>query len=369
MKPVSYAKPLIGEEEKSRVLAVLESGMLAMGPQTAEFESKFAEYVGVEYAVATNSGTSALHVALLAAGIQPGDKVITTPFTFIATSNSILYCGGIPVFADVDANTFNIDPECVRRVLDRERDVKAILVVHLYGLACEMDPILEMAKERNLIVIEDCAQAHGARYKGAAVGSLGDVGIFSFYPTKNMTTGEGGMVVTRRKDIADRARKLINHGRSGRYLHDMLGYNYRMTDIAAAIGLAQLDKLDQFNARRRANAAVLNSLLSDLPTLVLPSEPDHCYHVYHQYTVRAKQRDELKAYLDSCGVQTSIVYPLPQTKQPLYRSLGLGNAETPVAERLCSEVISLPVHPGLTPDDLVAVSDAIHDFYGTNTTK
>lgn len=364
MKPVYYARPLIGEEEKARVMAVLESGMIAMGPQTAEFQRKFAEYVGVDYAVATNSGTSALHVALLAAGIQPGDKVITTPFTFIATSNSILYCGAVPVFADVDPRTFNIDPESIKRILDAESDVKAILVVHLYGLACEMDPILEMARDRGLVIIEDCAQAHGALYKGKPVGALGDVGVFSFYPTKNMTTGEGGMVVTRSKDIADRALKLINHGRSDRYLHDMLGYNYRMTDIAAAIGLAQLEKLDGFNARRRANARVFNSLLSDVPALVLPCEPDHCYHVYHQYTIRAERRDELKEHLDASGIQTSIVYPISQAKQPLYRSLDLDDAEIPVADSLSSEVLSLPIHPGLTPDELVRVSDAIHSFYG-----
>lgn len=364
MKPVSYAKPLIGGEERSRVMAVLDSGMIAMGPQTAEFQKRFAEYVGAKHAIATNSGTSALHVALLAAGVGPGDKVITTPFTFIATSNSILYCGAVPVFADVDPRTFNIDPESVRKALDREGDVKAILVVHLYGLACDMDPILEIAKDRGLAIIEDCAQAHGARYKGARVGSIGDVGIFSFYPTKNMTTGEGGMVVTGRQDIADSALKLINHGRSDRYLHDMLGYNYRMTDLAAAIGLAQLAKLDGFNDRRRANARVLNTLLSDVPALVLPSEPDGCYHVYHQYTVRAERRDELKAHLDASGIQNSIVYPIAQTKQPLYQSLGLGDVETPVADLLCSEVISLPIHPALTPDELVRVSDAVHSFYG-----
>lgn len=365
MKPVPYAQPMIGDEERSRVMAVLDSGMIAMGPQTAEFERQFAGYVGTGYAVATNNGTSALHVALLAAGIGPGDKVITTPFTFIASSNSILYCGATPVFADVDPRTFNIDPASVQRILDREDDVKAIMVVHLYGLSCEMDPILEMAESRGLTVIEDCAQAHGARYRDRAVGSFGDVAIFSFYPTKNMTTGEGGMVVTSRKDIADRARKLINHGRCDRYLHDSLGYNYRMTDIAAAIGLCQLAKLDGFNPRRRENAAVLNKLLSDLSSVILPYEPEHCLHVYHQYTIRAKRRDELKAYLDAAGVQTSIVYPMPNTKQPLYMSNGLGQAETPVADVLGTEVISLPIHPGLSAEHLVRISDSLHAFYNS----
>lgn len=363
MRPVSYAKPLIGEEERSRVMAVLESGMIAMGPQTAEFERRFASYVGTEYAVATNSGTAALHVALLAAGVQPGDKVITTPFTFIATSNSVLYCGATPVFADVDPRTYNIDPESLKAVLDRETGVKAILVVHLYGLSCEMNEIRELAQDRGLTVIEDCAQAHGALYRGAPVGSLGDVGVFSFYPTKNMTTGEGGMVVTHRQDIAEAARKLINHGRSDRYLHDTLGFNYRMTDIAAAIGLCQLDKLDGFNARRRANAKVMNSLLNDIAEIGLPYEPEHCHHVYHQYTIRAERRDELKAHLDASKVQTSIVYPISQTRQPLYVSRGLGSTEMPVADLLGTEVISLPIHPGLGPDDLVCVSDSIHEFY------
>lgn len=363
MKPVPYAKPMIGDEEKFRVMAVLESGMIAMGPQTAEFEKEFAAYIGTDYAVATNNGTSALHVALLAAGIGPGDKVITTPFTFIASSNSILYCGATPVFADVDPRTFNIDPGSVQRILERRDDIKAIMVVHLYGLSCEMDPIMEMAENKGLTVIEDCAQAHGARYKDRAVGFFGDVGVFSFYPTKNMTTGEGGMVVTSRKDIAEKARKLINHGRCDRYLHDSLGFNYRMTDIAAAIGLCQLAKLDGFNARRRENAKVLNDLLSDLQSVILPHEPDHCLHVYHQYTIRAGRRDELKAYLDSAGVQTSIVYPIPNTRQPLYMSNGLGQAETPVADVLGAEVISLPIHPGLSPEDLVRISDSLHAFY------
>ena len=285
---VRLCKPVISEEEKKAVIAVLDSGMIASGEQVEQFENRFAEYIGVNHAIASSSGTTALHTALTASGIAPGDKVITTPFTFIASANSILYCGAEPIFVDIDTRTFNIDPERLEDALKENDDVKAILVVHLFGLPCDMPRIAELAEKYGVKVIEDCAQAHGAAINGRKVGSLGVAAAFSFYPTKNMTTGEGGMVVTNDQEIMERCRKLINHGRSGRYLHDTLGYNYRMTNIAAAIGLGQLSRLDKLNSRRIANAGYLSEHLSTLGWLEVPFVPEDSVHVFHQYTVKAE---------------------------------------------------------------------------------
>ena len=249
---IPIAKPLIGDEEIEEVVKVLKSGFIAQGPKVAEFEEKFAEYIGVKHAVATSSGTTALHTALLALGIKAGDEVVTTPFTFAATSNSVLYVGAKPVFVDVNPETYNIDPEKIAEAITDK--TKAIMPVHLYGQPADMDPIREIADENDLKVIEDAAQAHGAVYRGKMVGSMGDAACFSFYPTKNMTTSEGGMVTTDDGATADAARAIRAHGESQRYTHVMLGYNFRMTDVAAAIGLAQLKKLDTFNGKRIENA-------------------------------------------------------------------------------------------------------------------
>jgi len=359
---IPYAKPLIGEEEKKKVLEVLDSGMIASGSLTAQFEQEFAAYLATPYAVATTNGTTALHVALLAAGIQPGDKVLTTPFTFIASGNSILYCGARPVFVDVDPKTFLIDPEKIREALEQDPEIKALLIVHLYGLSCEMEAIMSLVEKHNLVLIEDCAQAHGAAYKGKKTGSFGAAATFSFYPTKNMTTGEGGMVVTGREEIATRVRQLINHGRSGRYFHDKLGYNYRMTDLAAAIGLVQLSKLDGFNEKRRANAEYLNTQLAKLSWLTTPYLPKECTHVYHQYTVKVGKRDQFAQYLQEKGVGNSIVYPLPIHKQPFYQEAVGKELFLPVSEEVAQQVISLPIHPALTKEQLAEMVQIIQGF-------
>jgi len=363
---IRLAQPQLGDEEIKAVADVIRSGMIASGPRVRRFEETFAAYVGARHAIATSNGTVALHAALLGAGVGPGDRVVTTPFTFIATANAILYCGAVPVFSDIDPDTYNLSPQALAETLARLKDAgtpaKAVLLVHLFGLPCDMTSIMAVASEHGAIVIEDCAQAHGAAYNGRRVGTFGTVGTFSFYATKNLTTGEGGMVVTDSDEVAQRVRQLVNHGRIDRYEHALLGYNYRMTDLAAAMGLAQLAKLEQFNLKRRANAVRLSRQLADVPGLVLPVEPEGCYHVYHQYTVRHPERDELARWLRENGVETGVIYPIPLHKQPLYRDLGYGDQSLPVAEEVARQVLSLPVHPGLTEQDIAAVAESVRAF-------
>ena len=302
---VSIASPVIEKEEINAVIDVMKSGMIAQGPKVIEFEEEFAKYVGAKYGIATNSGTSALHVALLAAGIGEGDEVITTPFTFAATGNSILYTGARPVFVDIDPETFTIDPAKIEEAITDK--TKAIMPVQLYGQAADMEPIMKIAKEHDLIVIEDAAQAHGAEYNGEKVGNLGDMACFSFYPTKNMTTSEGGMITTNSEEFAENAKVFRAHGSATKYHHDVLGYNFRMTDIAAAIGLEQLKKIDSFNEKRIANAKCLNEGLKDIEAIETPVLKDGCKHVYHQYTIKIKdgKRDELSDYLIENGIGRS----------------------------------------------------------------
>lgn len=355
---VSIASPVIEEEEINAVIDVMKSGMIAQGPKVIEFEEEFAKYVGAKYGIATNSGTSALHVALLAAGIGEGDEVITTPFTFAATGNSILYTGARPVFVDIDPETFTIDPAKIEEAITDK--TKAIMPVQLYGQAADMEPIMKIAKEHDLIVIEDAAQAHGATFNGQKVGSMGDMSCFSFYPTKNMTTSEGGIITTDDEDLAEQARIFRAHGASVRYHHDAIGYNFRMTDISAAIGLAQMEKIDEFNDKRIENAAYLNEGLKDVDGVITPYCADDSKHVYHQYTIRVEKgdRDDWVDIINDCGVGTGIHYPIPLYNQPIYKFMGIeGNC--PNAELAADNVISLPVHPSLTKDDLDLVIEAV----------
>jgi perosamine synthetase len=347
MIPIS--KPFIGDAEKQAVMEVLESGMLAQGPRTAALEERFAAVCQTRHAIATSSGTTALHIALLAHGIGPGDEVITTPFTFIASANSIIFAGARPVFVDIEKETFNINPQLIEGAITPQ--TKAILPVHLYGYPCNMEAIMDIGRKHHLAVIEDAAQAIGATYCSRPAGSFG-TGCFSLYATKNIMSGEGGMITTNDNDVARRCRMLRNHGMERRYYHDMLGFNFRMTDLHAAIGLAQLDRLEEFTSRRRANADYLNCHITAVKT---PSVRPGYDHVWHQYTVRvngARDRDAAVKQLSEVGIGTGVFYPVPANQQKHLKALELGEVSLPVAEQLAQEVISLPVHPQLTNGDL-----------------
>lgn len=360
---IPIARPVLGDEEIAAVTEILSSGKLAGGEVVARFEKAFARYTGAPFAIATSSGTTALFASLWCLGLPPGERVLTTPFTFVASANAILYCQLTPVFCDIDNKTFNLSTEALSEIMKNgQARPKALVAVHLYGQPCPMDEIMDIARENDLRVIEDCAQSHGALWRARRVGSFGDLGVFSFYPTKNMTTGEGGMVVTGDPALAEKIRMFINHGSKTRYRHELLGYNFRMTDINAAIGIVQLRKLDEMNRSRRRNAAELDRLLGGLDCLEPPYVHPDAYHVYHQYTIRCAARDELADHLSAHGIGTGIHYPMPVHKQPLYKKLGYGRLCLPEADKASAEVLSLPVHPSLTPGDLKYITEKVHDF-------
>ena len=359
---INIAKPLIGKEEEKAVLNVMESGMIACGKTVAEFEEKFAEYTGMKYGIATTSGTTALEVALRALGIGTGDKVVTTAYSFIASTNSIVYTGAMPVFADIEENTFDIDIASAEECLKENPDAKALLVVHLFGHTCNMDAVMDLAKKYNVKVIEDCAQAHGAKWKGKKAGSFGDVATFSFYPTKNMTTGEGGMVLTNNQEVAERARLLINHGMKVRYTHDIIGYNYRMTNIAAAIGCEQLKKLDSFNNARRKNAEYYNIYIKN-DLVEIPYTSKNAHHVYHQYTIRVKnnRREDLIKLFEDNGIGYGIFYPFSIPEQPCYKEMNF-KTEYEVTDMIKKQVLSIPVHPSLVEEEVKTVTEVINSL-------
>ncbi len=363
VRTIPIARPLISDEDKRRVLDVLESGQFVAGRWVREFERAFSAYLGAAYGAATSSGTAALEVALEAAGVQPGARVVTTPFSFVSSSNAIVRRGAAPIFADIDPGTFNLDPDRVAEVLAQTSGVAALLVVHLYGLPCRMDRLMDLARRYHLIVIEDAAQAHGAAFAGRKVGTFGEAGVFSFYPSKNLTTTEGGMVVTSDAALAERARMLIDVGQSSQYVYQALAGNHRMTEIAGALGVGQLANLDERNARRRRNAVQLSAGLADLHWLRLPDEPSGCTHVFHQYTIRAPGvRDQLARHLEAHGIGTRVYYPTPIHQSPLYRGLGFGDVRCPEAERAAREVLSIPVHPALGAEEIGRIVQVIRGF-------
>lgn len=351
---IPIARPLLGPEEQALVAETLASGSLAQGPRVRELEERFAEFVGVPHAVATSSGTTALHLALLAAGVGPGSEVITVPFTFIASASSIVYTGARPVFVDIDGRSFMMDPAQVEAAITPR--TRAIMPVSLYGQPADLPAIEDIAQRHGLALIEDAAQSHGAALDGRRSGSWGQ-GVFSFYPTKNMTTGEGGMITTADLDMAEWARLRREHGMKVRYHHDVLGYNFRMTDIHAAIGLAQLDKLPAFNARR---IAIAGRYAQSLRGVVAPWQRPGATHVFHQYTLRVLKRDAFVERLRERGVGTGVYYPIPVHHQQPFIDLGYGDQSFPVSERLTEEVVSIPVHPGLSDEDVDAVIAAVN---------
>ena len=350
---IPIAKPWIGEEEKKEVEKVLDSGMLASGEWVKKFEKEFSEYIGVKHALSTTNGTQALILALEAVGVQ-GKEVLVPSFTFIASATSIIRAGGKPVFVDVDEKTFNIDPEDVKRKITA--NTKAIMPVHLYGQTANMDEIMEIAEEHDVYVIEDAAQAHGSDWNGKKAGSIGHIAGFSFYPTKNMTTGEGGMITTNNDVLAERVSLIRNHGQTARYMHEELGWNFRMTNIAAAIGLIQLKKLEQANNMRRANAKFYDHSLPD--NVIKPYVNQKAKHIYHQYTIRVKNRAVLIEELKKREIGFGIYYPRGNHEQPIMKKLGY-TAKLPTTEKLCGEVISIPVHPLLSDENMEDVVNAI----------
>jgi perosamine synthetase len=356
---VAIARPFVGEEEKAAVLSALESGQLSQGPRVDEFERAFAAYHGAAFGVATSNGTTALTAALMAHGIGPGDEVIVPSFSFFATASSVVSVGATPVFADIDPTTFCLSPAAARAAVTSR--TRAVMPVHLYGLPADMPSFEALCKEHGLLLFEDAAQAHGARIGERSVGTFGTA-AFSFYPTKNMTTIEGGMVLTDDPGVLERLRMIRHQGMSTQYLHEMVGYNYRMTDPAAAMGSVQLRRLPAWHERRQQNAARYRRELLRVKT---PSVPDGYTHAYHQFTIRVPggERDRLLQALNERGVGARVYYPLPIHRQPVFRERPeYRGLELPATEEAAREVLSLPVHPSLTEEELAFVVSTVNEL-------
>ena len=348
---IPAAQPIIGDDERAAVDAVLKSGMIAQGPQVAAFEQEFAELVDGRECVAVNSGTSALHLALLAMRIGPGDEVIVPSFTFAATANAVAVAGATPVFIDIDPDTYCMDPEQIVPAITA--NTRAIMPVHLYGHPAAMPQIMDIAQEYELQVLEDAAQAHASSLEARPVGAWGDAAAFSFYPTKNMTSGEGGMVVTGDPELARMIRLLRNQGMEKRYHNEVAGLNNRMTDIHASIGRVQLAKLAGWTQQRRDNAAFLDDALNGV---TIPFVAAGAEHVYHQYTIRVDgDRDAFVEALAQRGVGSGVYYPVPVHRLPTFAM----QLDLPNTEKAAAEVISLPVHPSLSQEDLQTVAAAV----------
>jgi perosamine synthetase len=363
-RSIPIAKPVLGKEEVEAVRKVFESGVLVQGERIRLFEKEFAEYIRVEHVVAVANGTLALDVALKALKLGSGDEVVTSAFSFIASSNCVLYQGAKPVFADIDPRTFNIDPSDVAEKITTK--TKAIIPVHLYGQPAKMDALKEIAEDHKIALVEDAAQAHGAEYKGRKVGGLGDIGCFSLYATKNMTTGEGGIITTNNRELARKARLLINHGDTGKYNHVILGYNYRMNEASAAVGSVQLKKLDRSNEIRRKNASALTREIENISGLTPPYVEDNVKHVFYQYVIGVEEdypmeRDRLAEHLRKRGVGVAVHYPTPVYGQPLYKELGYGKAVCPKAEDASKRVLSLPIHPSVNEDDVMYIINVLKE--------
>jgi dTDP-4-amino-4,6-dideoxygalactose transaminase len=344
----------IKSEVDAAIARAMDSAQFVLGPEVDAFEERFADYCNVSHCRAVNSGTSALHLALLAAGVGPGDEVITVSMTFVATTAAILYSGAKPVFVDVDPATWTMNPASIEAAITPR--TKAILPVHLHGLMADMDPIMAIARRHGLLVIEDAAQAHGAEYKGRRAGSIGDLGCFSFYPGKNLgACGEGGAVVTDQPELARRISLLRDWGQEAKYNHVIRGYNYRMDGIQGAILNVKMNHIESWTEARRSIAARYDRMLSDLP-FAHPRPPGHSRHVYHVYAVRLPRRDDALTILQDAGIGVGIHYPVPVHLQKAYSELGPGAGDLPVTETLAKEFLSLPIYPELHPEQVAEVA-------------
>lgn len=356
---IPLAKPEISLEEKEAVLRVLKSGQYVKGEENESFGQEFAEFCGARYGVTASSGSSALYLALMAAGIGKEDEVITVANTFVATVEAILLCGAKPRLIDVDGATHTIDTQLMRKAINRK--TKAIIPVHLYGHPSNMKEITEIAQKKRITVIEDAAQAHGAKAHGKIIGSISDFTCFSFYPSKNMTVaGEGGMVTTNTEGHFRLLKLLRDHGRTSRYSHELVGFNYRMSETQAAIGRVQLKKVGKWNASRRKIANIYSSRLNGV---TVPTEADWAHSVYHLYVVGSTERDELRKWLEKKGIATGVHYPIPVHKQPGYKAL-FRDLRLPVTEKLSKEVLSIPIFPTMTKNQIDRVVDAVNCFRG-----
>lgn len=358
----------IGKEIENEVIEVLRSGSYILGKHNKGLEEELAEYVGVKHAIALNSGTDALHLALRALDIGAGDEVISVAFTFVATTEAIGIVGAKPVFVDIDKDTFNIDPEKIESAITPK--TKAIIPVHLYGQPCDMDVIMDIAKKHNLYVIEDCCQAIGAKFNGKMVGSFGDAGCFSFFPTKNLgAMGDGGLLTTNSQAIKDRVIALRNHGGAVRYYHDEIGVNSRLDEVQAAILRIKFKHIDEWNKKRRENAYRYNKLFADCTDVQTPVELDDTYCVYHQYTVKIPNRDEVHKMLQEAGIGAMLYYPVPLHLQKVHEYLGVKEGSLPETEANTKVVISLPMFPELTEEEQKTVANTLIDCINKSKNK
>jgi len=356
---------IFDEEMERAALNALRHERFVAGEDVFKFQEEFAQYVGCKFAVSTSSGTNALHIALLALGVPRGCEVVTSAFSFVASANVVLHAGASAVFADIDEKDFNVIPSEVEKKVTKR--TWALLPVHLYGYPCKMKEISSIAEAHGLRVVEDACQAHGAEYKGRKAGAIGDVGCYSFYPSKNMTVGgDGGMIVTNDEEVAKLAAKLRDCGRKSQYEHDVVGYTSRLNTVNAAIGRVQLRRLDEWNRRRREIASLYDELLSGIDGLDLPPKGDSRVRpVYHLYVIRASWRDALREYLQKNGIQSGVHYPLPVPLQPVYKQLfGYKRGEFPVSERISNECLSLPIYPSLSEDDVKYICSRVQAFFG-----
>jgi perosamine synthetase len=361
---IPLGKPIFDKEMEQAAVDALHNERFVLGESVHKFEEEFAKYCGTDFAVSTSSGTDALKIAMLAAGINPGEIVVTSPASFIASSNAIIHAQGVPFFSDINPETNNIDSLKLEKAITAK--TKAVIPVHLYGYPSDMNSINDLAEKRDLLVIEDACQAHGASYYGKKTGSIGSVGCFSFYPSKNMTVGgDGGMITTSDEKIAAAAAKLRDCGRKSQYVHDVVGFTSRLNSVNAAIGRVQLRRLDAWNDSRRKAAQTYNSSLEGVGDLVLPPKGSaEVEPVYHLYVVRTKLRDELKSWLETQGIGCGIHYVLPIHLQPVYREMfGYRDGAYPNAEELCKTCLSIPIFPDIAKDEILYICQNVHKFF------